>query len=417
MESDFTFIIIIGILILISAFFSGSETALMSSSKPKLHSLEKDSDSAKLVNKLLNNPGKLLSTILLGNNLVNIAASALATVLFTNMFGASGVVYATLIMTVVVLIFAEVLPKTIASIYPENIAMAIAYVMNVISIILCPFTKTINCITNLMMKLLKVNTKKGSFFDEQDIKGAISLGLKTGILKRGEHRMLDSIVALDSITAEEVMQHRSKIESLSIDLSVDEIFAEIQNSTHSRIPIFKDKETNIIGILYLRDFFPCYAKALKANKTFKLQDILKPAMFIPESAPLSDILIDFRKTFSHIRLVVNEYGNLVGILTLEDILEEIVGEIVDEHDSLETKYQKAKDGSVIISGFNSIRDCNRDFAWDIPEDDHITLGGFIASIAEELPQTGDIIEYNNWKFEVLNKTKQAIVKLKVTKIN
>lgn len=414
MESEICIIAIIAILILISAFFSGSETALMSSSKPKLHSLENENKKAKLVNKILENPSELLSTILLGNNLVNIASSALATVLFTKLFGSTGVVYATLVMTLLVLIFAEVLPKTVASLFPEKIAMSIVKIINVIAFLLRPFTKAINLLIYFIMKIIGVkHDNDNTGFDEDDIRGAINLGLKTGVLERREHRMLDSIVELDNITAEEVMQHRSNIESIDINQDIDSIFAIVRKSSHSRIPVYKDDQDNIIGILYVKDFLPIYAMSVKSNKSFKLQDILREAVFIPESALISNLLLEFKKTRSHMRFVVNEYGNIQGLVTLEDILEEIVGEIEDEHDHAQNQFIKHKDGSLTVSGFYSIRDCNRNFDWDLPDEDHITLGGFVASLAEKLPKAGDVVEYQNIKFEVLTTKKQAILKLKV----
>lgn len=406
---------IVLVLILCSAFFSGSETALMSSSKPKLHKLEEEGDPhAKTVSKLLDNPAELLSTILLGNNLVNIAASALATVAFTKLFGEAGVVYATLVMTFLVLVFAEVLPKTIASRFPEPIAMAIVNFMALLIIILKPFTKTINFITSRLMNLLGIKTAgDDQNFGEDDIKGAISLGLKTGVLETGEHRMLDSIVGLDDLTAEDLMQHRSGIESIDINLDNDNIFQAISTSSYSRIPMYEDRPDNIIGILYVKDFLPAYAKAIKDNKDFAIRDLLKEAFFVPETAIISELLLDFRKTRTHMRFVVDEYGDLQGLITLEDILEEIVGEIEDEHDLEKSEFTRMADGSVIISALFPIRDFNREFDWSIPDEDSVTLGGFVASIAEKLPNVGDVIEYNDLKFEVLTKKKQALLKLRI----
>ncbi|HAG52191.1 MAG TPA: hypothetical protein DCL21_00190 [Alphaproteobacteria bacterium] len=402
-------------LILCSAFFSGSETALMSSSKPKLHKLEEEGNQhAKSVSKLLDKPAELLSTILLGNNLVNIAASALATVAFTKLFGEAGVVYATLVMTFLVLVFAEVLPKTIASRFPEPIAMAIVRVMELLIVILKPFTKTINFITSRLMNLLGIKTAgDDQNFGEDDIKGAISLGLKTGVLETGEHRMLDSIVGLDDLTSEDLMQHRSSIESIDINLDNDKIFHAISSSSYSRIPMYEERPDNIIGILYVKDFLPVYARAIKENKEFSIRDLLKEAFFVPETAIISELLLDFRKTRTHMRFVVDEYGDLQGLITLEDILEEIVGEIEDEHDLEKSEFTRMADGSVIISALFPIRDFNREFDWSIPDEENVTLGGFVASIAQKLPNVGDVIEYNDLKFEVLTKKKQALLKLRI----
>ncbi|MCP4354643.1 MAG: DUF21 domain-containing protein [Proteobacteria bacterium] len=416
METELIIILaaIILILIIISAFFSGSETALMSSSKPKLFSLKAENKKAQDVMNILDKPRELISTILLGNNLVNIAASALATVLFTNLFGNVGVFYATLFMTCLVLIFAEVLPKTIASLYPEKIAMMIIKVMMIISFALKPFTIAINFITNRLINAIGVKSEhEQSPFDEDDIKGAINLGLKTGVLERGEHQMLDSIVELDSINAEEVMQHRLNIESLDTTLNIDEIFEVVKKSSHSRIPVYKDDPDNIIGILYIKDFLPAYADSIKNQAEFKIETLLKDAVFVPETATVSSLLVEFKKTRSHMRFVVNEYGKLQGLITLEDILEEIVGEIDDEYDIVQKQFAKYKDGALVVSGAYSIRDCNRNFDWELPDENHITLGGFVTNLAENLPKVGDIFIYEHLQFQVLTKNKQSISKLKV----
>jgi Mg2+/Co2+ transporter CorB len=408
--------VIIFILILCSAFFSGSETALMSSSKPKLHKLEEEGNhKAKSVSDLLNHPEGLLSTILLGNNLVNIAASGLATVAFTKLFGEAGVVYATLIMTFLVLVFAEVLPKTIASRFPEKIAMAIINIMQILTLVLKPFTKTINLITSTLMNIIGIKTAgNNEKFDENDIKGAISLGLKTGVLETGEHRMLDSIVGLDNITAEDLMQHRSSIQSIDVSWDNEKIFKELSFSSFSRIPVFEGKPDNIIGILYMKDFLPTYAQSIKEKKCFKIKDLLKDAYFIPESAIISELLLEFRKTKTHMRFVVDEYGDLQGLITLEDILEEIVGEIEDEHDLEKSEYTQMEDGSIIVSALYPIRDFNRAFDWTISDEDNVTLGGFVTSLAEKVPNIGDVFEFGNLKFEVLTKKKQALLKLRIS---
>jgi Mg2+/Co2+ transporter CorB len=410
---------VIFVLILCSAFFSGSETALMSSSKPKLHKLEEEGNQkAKLVSRFLDNPAELLSTILLGNNLVNIAASALATVAFTKIFGEAGVVYATLVMTFVVLVFAEVLPKTVASRFPEPIAMAIAKVMSFLIFTLKPATKFINFITSRLMRFIGIKTADDNQnFDEDDIKGAISLGLKTGVLESREHRMLDSIVGLDDVTAEELMKHRSSIESLDINLSSEEIFDVISKTSFSfsRVPMYEGKPDNIIGILYVKDFLPAYAQSLKDSSAVDVKKILRPAYFVPESAIVSELLLEFKKTRTHMRFIVDEYGDLQGLITLEDILEEIVGEIEDEHDAEQTEYTEMADGSIIISALFPIRDFNREFEWHIPDDENVTLGGFVASIAEKVPSVGDVVKYKDLKFEVLTKKKQALLKLRIKK--
>ena len=407
------------LLLVCSAFFSGSETALMSLSKPKLHKQEKDGHKgAKRVNKVVSDTERLLGTILLGNNLVNIAASALTTGLFIKLFGDSGIAVATLVMTFIILIFAEILPKTIASRKPEKHAMWISVPMQGIIFILKPFTAFIASISRGIMKLFGINLDESiTEFDQEDVRGAIGMGLKEGVLEKGEHRMLDSILELDEITVDELMIHRSSIESLDINSSMEDLYKHIaERPVHSRLPVWKDSRDNVVGILLVKDFNKAYFQSTHSNVEFKLEDIIQAPYFIPETATVRKQLLEFRKKRSHMALVVDEYGDIQGLLTLEDILEEIVGEIEDEHDIIKSDFIKHKDGNITISGDFAVRDANRKFGWKLDDEDAVTIGGLIIDELERIPVVGESVKVDNLLFKVISKKRQAISKVKVSKV-
>lgn len=402
---------IIAGLLLISSFFSGSETALMAASRAKLHNMEKAGNKAAIrVIGLIKSPETLLSTILLGNNLVNILASALAARLFMNLFGEVGIAYATAVMTVVVLIFGEVLPKTIAAHWPERFAMIISLPMVILSRVLAPFTYVIRKITRAVMRLMGMNVNQADpNFGEEDLRGAIGLSLSYGVLEKPEHRMLDSILELDELTVEDIMTHRSAIESIDIGQPLDKIQKQLMRSVHSRLPIWEDTPDNVIGILHIRDFY----RALNSGAEVDLRQVMQQPYFVPEQAIVSEQLMAFRKHRKHMGLVVDEYGDIMGLVTLEDILEEIVGEIEDEHDVVRSWYTRQPDGTITVSGAFPVRDANREFDWELPDDESVSLGGLLVEEAERIPAVGEKIRIGNLEFEVLARRRQAISRIAV----
>jgi len=415
METEIIILIVsIIALLLISAFFSGSETALMSSSKPKLHKMEKEGNSsAARVNRVIACPERLLSTILLGNNLVNIAASALTTGLFIKLFGDTGILWATLIMTFLVLIFAEILPKTVASRAPEKHSMWISVPMSVIIVVLKPFTTFISKISGTLIKALGIKHTEDSNFGEDDVRGAIGMGLEEGVLEKGEHRMLDSVLELDEIDVDDVMVHRQEIESLNCTMTMEELHNHIASQpVHSRIPIWKDEADNIIGILHVKDFYMAYHAATMKKQPFDLEKVMQAPYFVPETVKVSEQLMEFRKNRRHMAIVVDEYGDIKGLLTLEDILEEIVGEIEDEHDIPEPDFYYERDGSITLTGDYPVRDANREFDWELPTDDEaVSIAGLIIEIAGRMPNVDEVITIAGLNFKIIQKKKQAILKV------
>ncbi len=410
----FTLFILLTLLLLCSAFFSGSETGLMSSSKPKLHALEEQgTPGIKRVRELVEQPSKLLSTILLGNNLVNIAASAIATTAFVAALGEEwGVLFATLMMTVLVLIFAEVLPKTVASRHPETFARIVAWPMSLLMWLLTPATWLIGQCSNLVLKFFGQDPNSGSGYSTHDVRGAIGMGLASGVLKKGEHRMLDSILHLDTVTVEDVMVPRKRMVSFDISLNAAELFEHIRQTPHSRLPMWEDEPDNIIGVLHVKDFYAAYGR--NNSTDVDVRKLLKQPYFVPEMTSIQKQLLEFRRLRSHLALIVNEYGDLEGLVTLEDILEEIVGEIEDEHDRPNKRYVKLDDHTVNIDAFFPVRDANKEFGWNLPEEeDAVTLGGLMTEQLERIPQAGETLLIDKLMFKVLNHNQQAITRLEV----
>ena len=402
-------------LLFCSAFFSGSETSLMSSSKPKLHKMSKEGDArAARVSHLTDDAESLLGTILLGNNLVNIAASAVTTGLFIRLFGESGIAIATLVMTFLVLIFAEILPKTIAAKDPERHALWIGKPMSFLVKILRPFTKGIQIIARGVMWLLRINANETRTFGEDDVRGAIGMGLEEGVLEKGEHRMLDAVLQLDELTVADVMIHRSRIEMINAATPVDDIYNQLaKKPSHSRLPVFEKDGDNIIGILLLKDFLTAYHAAEKSHHHLTLKEIIQAPYFVPENVALSSQLSEFRARRQHLALVVDEYGDLQGLLTLEDILEEIVGEIVDEHDAEEKLFEYHNDDTLTLAGNFPVRDINREFDWALPEDeDAVTLAGLMIDSIGHIPAVGEHVTIGNIELRAIVKKRQKLTKIR-----
>jgi Mg2+/Co2+ transporter CorB len=410
-----TFATIAG-LIACSGFFSGSETALMSGSKAKLHALDKDgNNAARRVLKLTNNPDVLLSTILLGNNLVNILSSALATKLALDLYGDPGIAFATMVMTIIVLIFAEILPKSIASRKPEPLGMAVSIPMSILVVALRPLTLILQGINFGFIRALGFKDD-GESFDEHDVRGAIGMGLEHGVLDGGEQRMLDSILDLDAMTVEDVMIHRSNIDGIEASSTVEEFTQAFSESDYSRLPVYQDDEDNIIGVIHVREFYNAMHKAQKEGTEFDPKSMMKNPYFVPMTAAIDDQLLEFKRLRTHLALVVDEYGDLQGLVTLEDILEEIVGDIVDEFDTHENLYRTQEDGSVIVAGTLTVRDANRELDWELPADDAVTLAGLVIEELGRIPNVGEEVITSGMTFRILAKKRQAIVRM-LAKVN
>ncbi len=404
-------------LVLISGLFSGSETALTAVSKAKIKQLQKKKHKrANSVAKLLETPEKLIGSILLGNNLVNILASAIATSFFINLFGATGVVYATLIMTFMILVFAEVLPKTYALQNPEKLALFIAPVITFFVLISTPFVTIIRLIVKASLFIL--NVKPPQEMDEKaaddEIRGNIDLQHEEGVMIKNNRDMLGGILDLKQMGIDDVMIHRTKVFSLSSKLDVREIANKILDSGYTRVPLYKDNPDEFIGILHTKDLLRAINNPHSKDTKIDIESLLNPIWYVPETTSLQDQLTNFLKQKRHFALVVDEYGETQGIITLEDILEEIVGDIVDEHDRSIEGLRSLPNGSVNIDGYVSVRDLNREMDWQLPQNDAISVAGLIINEAQIIPDIGQAFNYFGYRFEILRKDKNRLTSIRVT---
>ena len=415
MTSIFLLILLL-ILVILSGFLSGSETAITATSKARiLYKKKKGSKRAGYVLDLLDKKDNVISTLLLSNNLVNILASSLATAFFYDLFGVEGIFYATLIMTVVIVIFAEVLPKTYALNKPNRTALLISPIIYYLNKILFIFVFVINLIVRLIFRKNDNDIINNDLQSEEELKGVIDLYKTSNPDYEQEKDMLQSILQLNDITVEEIFTHRKNIYSIDSSLNTNEIINKINNSRYTRIPFWKDNPENIIGLLNVRSL-NIDLKNHNESKEIIFDKISNP-WFVPETTNLLEQLVEFKKRKEHLAFVVDEFGELLGLITLEDIIEEIVGEIVDEIDIPENDFKQNNYGKVIINGEKNIRDLYKSFDLDPPELESSTIAGYILDISKKIPSYGESFKDNFFKYKILSHSKKQISKVEVSKIN
>ncbi len=404
------------LLILFSAFFSGSETALTAASRPLMYQLEQTGEDARAgtVNRLLDSKERLIGAILLGNNLVNILASALATSVMIQMFGETGVVWATLVMTVVVLIFAEIMPKTYAIQNANRMALVIAPIMRTLVFVLAPITMTTQFIVAGTLKLFGAGRPEDTGQSAEELRGAINLHDGDGDEGVSQERtMLHSILDLNEVEVGEIMTHRKQVVMIDVALAADEIVEQVLESPYTRIPLYQGDPDNIVGILHAKALL----RSLRAHNgdvsQLNVVELAGEAWFIPESTTLMGQLEAFRARREHFAIVIDEYGSVMGIVTLEDILEEIVGDIEDEHDDMVEGVQAQEDGSFIVDGIVTIRDLNREFEWRLPDEEAATIAGLLMHESRRIPVVGQIFHFFGFRFEVLKRKRNQITSIKV----
>ena len=403
------------VLILCSGFFSGSETALMALNKLKLrHQLMEGRKGAKILDKVLSRPDSLIGTILLGNNLVNVASSALATSLAISIWGPDlGILYATIIMTLVLLIFAEVTPKTFSAYHSEGVSYFVARPLALLMVALKPLVVFITFFSNGILKTLGIKKKKGDVFSEDELKTMILLGEEEGILGSKKKDMLHGILELRDISVKDVMVPRTEIFALDVEDNLDNITKAIIATSHSRIPVYKGDIEKIEGVLMVNDFL----KALASGKKFKLESLVSDPYFIPESKKIQEQLADFQKKRTHLAIILDEFGGIEGLVTMEDLLEEIVGEIWDESDSRVRQIVRNKDGSITVEGKMTVRDLAKELGVELPdEDDFNTVAGLLLDGLGTIPSVGDSFEYMGFEFTTSKVDGQAVKKVKVEKL-
>ena len=405
-------------LLVLSALFSGSETALTAASHHRMHTLEQQGvERAQRVNLLFRQKERVIGAILLGNNLVNILASALATSVLIGLFGDAGVVFATLGMTLLVLIFAEVLPKTYAIQRADSTALAVAPVLHAIVVVFGPITSAVQSIVQATLRLARVKHDPAGSDEssEEELRGAIDLHSGTGEEVRHERQMLRSILDLADVEVEEIMTHRKGVVTIDADQPPAKIVEEVLASPYTRLPLWRDNPDNIVGVLHAKALL----RAVQAEKDLTDLDLLAIAndpWFIPETTDLLSQLDAFRSRHEHFAIVVDEYGEVEGIVTLEDILEEIVGEIADEHDVEIEGVQVAKE-DIIVEGSVTLRDLNRQFEWRLPDEEASTIAGLVLYEARRIPEIGQVFVFHGFRFEILGRQRNQITSIKITPQN
>jgi Mg2+/Co2+ transporter CorB len=407
----------IAVLLVVSAFFSIAETALTAASRPRLHALARQgSRRARIVNEIRARSETLIGTVLIGYNLVTILASALATSALIAIFGDAGVAYATAGMTVLVLVFAEVLPKTYALNKPDRTALALAPALRPIIWLLGPVTRAVSVTVLVTLRLfgVKITAELGSAESEQELRGAIELHKGPGPEVKEERAMLRSILDLDDVEVSQIMIHRKNVVMLDGDQPAAEIAAQVLASPYTRLPIFRDEPDNVVGVLHAKALL----RALQATggnvAKIDLLEIAAKPWFIPDTTSLLGQLRAFRERREHFALVVDEYGTLMGIVTLEDILEEIVGDIFDEHQAVAVGVRPQPDGSYLVDGTVPIRDLNREFEWELPDGEAATIAGLVMAEARRIPEVGQQFTFYRFRFAVLRRQRNQITLLRVT---
>lgn len=415
---------VILLLLVLSGFFSGSETALTAASRGKLRAqADKGSVGAERALAITEDNERLIGSVLLGNNLVNILATSLATGIFLRAFGESGVLIATGVMTLLVLIFAEVLPKTYAIINAETMSARVSWPISLIILIFSPVVTAVRFLVRGVLRVFGVRVDPDSHIlaVREEIAGALQLGHSEGVVEKEDRDRILGALDLGDRVVEEIMLHRSDIEMVNLGDAPDTILEQCLNSPHTRLPVFQDDPENIVGVIHSKDLLRAIYKEIggstgdaSALKTFDVSNVAMPPYFVPETTTLDDQMRQFLRNRSHFALVVDEYGSLQGLITLEDILEEIVGEITDEFDT-ETELQvtETADGQFMVDGGTTIRDLNRSNDWNLPDDEANTIAGLVIHEAQMIPTVGQVFSFHGFRFEVIQRDGNRITELKI----
>ena len=416
--SDWYSMATIGLLIVISAFFSGAETGLTAASRARLTEMERQgSKRAGIVLKLTDTPERLIGALLLGNSLAIITASSLATVVMLKFFGDSGVVIASAIMTVLTLIFAEVMPKTYAISNPDKVATSVAQLVRFFVSIFGPIVMLVEYIVKKTLHLFGVDVENvvSILSAHEELRGAIDLHHREGDMIKKDRDMLGGLLDLKNLQVQDVMVHRTKMIVVDADEPMTKIADLVLSSGKTRLPVWRDDPDNIIGILHAKSLFQSLQSHGGDPTKVKLSAIMTDPWFVPDTRALADQLNAFLRRKSHFAVVVDEYGELQGLITLEDIIEEIVGDIKDEFDAVSNGVRKQKDGSYMIDGAVPLRDLNRALDWKLPDDEATTLAGLVIHEARMIPETGQAFNFHGFRFEILKKRKQQITVVRVAK--
>ena len=413
-----TFLIVI-LLLAASAFFAASETALTGASRASMLRLSKQGNrDAAVVSSLIGMRERLIGALLLGNNIANIGASALATGMFTSWFGEVGVLYATAVMTIMVVIFAEVLPKTIAINAPDRMSLAVARPMRLMMYVLGPLLTVIEAVVRVLVRMfgIRIGANQPLLSPTERLRGAVDLLHSEGKVEKHDRDMFGGLLDLRELQVSDVMVHRTEMVMVNADLPPEELVNEVLASEYTRIPLWRDKPENIIGVLHAKDLLRAIRASDGEVSRVDVSSIALPPWFVPEMRPVSEQLKAFRRRKTHFALVVDEYGEVEGLVTLEDILEEIVGDISEEHDEVVAGVRAQPDGSVVVDGSVPIRDLNRAMDWDLPDEEATTVAGLVIHEARSIPERGQSFTFHGFRFRVLRRERNRITALRIQAI-
>ncbi len=426
-EVTVIYIISIAILIVLSAIFSCSETSITAVSRAKIHRLKNEGDKKAIkLSVLLKQREKVVSAMLLGNNAVNILASALATSLFIENFGQAGLFYATIVMTTLVIIFAEITPKTFAIKAPEKMLQIFFPIIQIIIKTFFPLTNFLQKNVNRFVALFFGKKGKGSSEELEEIRDTVNLKAKEGSIFKYDKDLLDGVLDLSDTEISEIMVHRKDIETIDANLEMTEIIKQALGSNYTRIPLWKDDKENIVSILNIRKLLKelHFRKDKRGDlkednlRDFDLSKVISEAWFVPATNTLKAQLVEFRKKKKRFALVIDEYGSIQGLLTLEDIMEEIVGEIKEQDEEFDIKIIKLKSGAYKIAGKTLIRDINKQIDWEIEEDDHAySIAAFVINKLGRIPEEKENFVIDDYYFEVLKRRSHDIILMKVKQVN
>ena len=416
MQEDPSLIVLFSTLIfllILSGFFSGSETGMMAANKIKLRNLSKKSKtSAKRALDLLKRPDQLLSAILVGNNFANILASAIVTIMMLNYFGGN-VVLGSIILTIVILIFSEITPKTMAAIKPESFATRSSFILNILVYIFKPLIFLTNFLSKQILKIFKLDAKDATLNENLNTEELRTLLEESGDLIPKQYRkMLSSVLGMEELIVEDIMIPTSEIIGIDINMDYQNATKIIQSTEYTRLPVYKDSIDNMIGVLHLKD---SHAFLKKFNEQKDINELLQKTYFVSQSTLLMKQLREFLASNQSIALVVDEYGEIEGLISVEDIFKEITGKFGGDKEELEREFIKLKDGSILTDGNSKIRDLNNYINWEIPETNSKTINGLITEYLDQIPQANLCIEIDNYRFEILELDENLISKIKIKK--
>ena len=415
------YVVAILLLLMISAAFSGSETAVTATGRAKATALAQAGNRrAGTLLALLDDRERLISTLLLGNNIVNILAAALATDVLLRIFGDAGVVYATAIMTVLIVIFSEVVPKTIAIRQHDAISLRIAAPLRALVFLFRPLTTAIGWVVRLVLRFLRVPTSDADVISaSQQLRGVIDALGAGGELAKHAHDMLDGVLDLEHVGVDEVMTHRGRVVALDADMTVTDAVARLKDEPYSRYPVYRGSSDQVVGILHLRDLLSAIVTDHddpSPHPPPTLGDVMREPWFVPETTPLRKQLEQFRQKKTHMALVVDEYGDLQGLVTLQDVLEAIVGEVSESDDRELDDVTEQPDGSLLASGQTQIRRLNRLMDWDLPEDEAVTLAGFVIDLAERIPNEGETLTFGRYRVTVKKRERHRLSLVEISRM-